>query len=522
MDEATIISAIQEDLQNYKVKTQIRRKQSQLHVLITREEGDDLDYAFLYDMVKRRIDKLPIEGADCLVVYGRLAGAKHPEWQKTSEIKPPLPLIELDLDELQDFNDIGVIENLSFSVDNDETITQSENLEADFLTDNDLQSFKSSIEDDLKIAQSTHEINNSKIDDLTTEDFDLEDLDLEAFKLDDLQQNTSDLDSFEAELFEVDSQELSQRSPIQQNNAQTDEDFTLDSPTLLAIPMPLPPPRRTRKNPASVVEPEVEILPNDSSKNKNKSLLFSVAFAFVAIAVLGICGWLVWDRSNQQQYLVNARSFGNEDINLKKITKLETLTETRNRLQAIVSQLEEIPDRPASLYADAQSELTTLRPKLADFDRKINVEQEANKNLESAKNITLEAAKLSQNPPHKSTVWKSAQEKRQQAIKMLEEIPSESLLYANSQDRLKAYRSELVQISRRLEFQQRAELSVSSINPVVVNQLKQLKSKTPEKPKFLAQCQTILRSQITNAEVQRSGLPIAPLTAYLCAYFWDS
>jgi len=201
---------------------------------------------------------------------------------------------------------------------------------------------------------------------------------------------------------------------------------------------------------------------------------------------------------------------------------LETLTETRNRLQAIVSQLEEIPDRPASLYADAQSELTTLRPKLADFDRKINVEQEVNKNLESAKNITLEAAKLSQKPPHKSIVWKSAQEKRQQAIKMLEEIPSESLLYANSQDRLKVYRPELVQISRRLEVQQRAELSVSSINPAAVNQLKQLKSKTPEKPKFLAQCQTILRPQITNAEVQRSGLPIAPLTAYLCAYFWDS
>ncbi len=520
MDEASIVNALQADLQNYKVKTQIRRKESQLHVLITRAEGDDVDYASLYDIVKHRIDKLPIDGADCLVVYGRLAGAKHPEWQKKAEIKPPLPLIELDLDELQDFNDIGVVENLSFSIDNDLTVIQSEKLEAD-LTD-DLQSFKSSIENDLKTAtnQSTQEIDNYKISNITTEDFDLHNLDLEAFKLDNLQQSISDLEPFEADHFELSNQELNQRSLLEQHNARTDEDFSLDSPTVAATPMPLPPPPRLTTKNASNHEAESEMLEIPSPHNK--SLLFSVAFVIAAIGILGICGWLIWDRSNQQEYLANARNLSNEDISLKKITKLETLTETRNRLQAIVSQLEEIPDRPASLYADAQSELMTLRPKLADFDRKINVEQEANKNLESAKNITLEAAKLSQNPPHKSTVWKSAQEKRQQAIKILEEIPSESLLYANSQDRLKAYRPELVQISRRLEVQQRAELSVSSINPVAVNQLKQLKSKTPEKPKFLAQCQTILRPQITNAEVQRSGFAIATLTEYLCAYFWDS
>ncbi len=535
MDEASIVSALQADLQNYKVKTQIRRKESQLHVLITRADGDDVDYASLYDIVKRRIDKLPIEGADCLVVYGRLAGAKHPEWQKKAEIKPPLPLIELDLDELQDFNDVGVVENLSFSVDNNLTMIQSEKLEADFADDlltDDLQSFKSSIEDDLKTAtdKSTHEIGNYKISSITTEDFDLDNLDLESFKLDNFQQNTSDLKSFEADPFEVsnqelNSQELNQRSPLKKHNGWTDEDFTLDSPTVAATPMPLPPPppRRTPNNSsnnASNGETESEMLKIASPKNK--SLLFSGAFAIAAIAVLGICGWLVWDRSNQQQYLANARNFSNEDISLKKITKLETLTETRNRLQAIVSQLEEIPDRPVSLYVDAQSELTTLRPKLADFDRKINVEQSANKNLESAKNSTIEAAKLTQNPPHKSTVWKSAQDKRQQAIKMLEEIPSESLLYVTAQKRLKLYRSELVQISKWLEIQQRAESSVSSLNPVAINQLKQLKSKAPEKQKFLPQCQTILQSQITNAEVRRSGFAIATLTEYLCAYFGDS
>ena len=526
MDEASIVNAIEADLQNYKVKTQIRRKESQLHVLITRSDGDDVDYASLYDIVKRRIDKLPIEGADSLVVYGRLSGAKHPEWHRTAEIKPPLPLIELDLEELEEFDDIGAIETLSFN--SDETEIQSSNLESDL--PDDLKSFKSSIENDLKTAANKaghndiHAPEQDEIKNVKTEDFDLDNLDLQ---LDSLPQNDFELGTFDENPFEVNSQEPKRRSPSEQKESWTDqdEDFSLDSPTVAAMPMPLPPPppptvRRTTKKPAPTIETASETI--KTAYPRDKSLMFSVAFGVAAIAIVGICGWLVWDRSNQQQYLANARNFSNQDINPKKITKLETLTGTRNRLQTIISQLEEISDRPASLYGDAQAELATLRPKLAEFDRKINVEQAANKNLESSKNATIEAAKLTQNPPHKSTVWKSAQEKRQQAIKQLEEIPTDSVLYGDAQQRIKAYRTELVQISKWVEIQQRAESAVSTINPATVNQLKQLKPKAPEKQKFLPQCQTILQPQIANAESQRTGLPIPALTSYLCAYFWDS
>ena len=532
MDEASIVNAIEADLQNYKVKTQIRRKESQLHVLITRADGDDVDYASLYDIVKRRIDKLPIEGADSLVVYGRISGAKHPEWHKTAEIKPPLPLIELDLEELEEFDNIGAIANLSF----DETEIQSTNPASDL--PEDLKSFKSSIENDLKTAanKSGSDVHADvhapdKINNIKNEDFDLGDLDLQSLNLDSLPQNNDfELVAFDKDPFEVNSQESKPRSPLEEKHSWTDkdmdkdEDFNFDSPTVAAMPMPLPPPpptvKRAPKKPVATVETEHEAI--KTAYPKNKSLMFSVAFGGVAIAIVGICGWLVWDRSNQQQYLANARNFSNQDINPKKITKLETLTGTRNRLQTIISQLEEISDRPASLYGDAQAELATLRPKLVEFDRKINIEQAANKNLESSKNGTIEAAKLTQNPPHRSTVWKSAQEKRQQAIKQLEEIPTDSVLYGDAQQRLTAYRTELVQISKWVEIQQRAESVASTVTPAMVNQLKQLKAKAPEKQKFLPQCQTILQPQISTAESQRTGLPIPALTSYLCAYFWDS
>jgi len=537
MDEANIVNAIQADLQNYKVKTQIRRKESQLHVLITRADGDDVDYESLYDIVKRRIDKLPIEGADSLVVYGRLSGAKHPEWHKTAEIKPPLPLIELDLDELEDFDDIATIGNHSFSTNGDETEIQSnisDNLESDL--PDDLRSFKNSIENDLKIAttQTTSEtdkatISNIEIGNSQPEDFDLDNLELPSFKLNGLQQNTFELESFDPSPFELNSPNSNQRSPLANKNSwtDTDADFSLDSPTVAAkpMPMPLPPPpptvrRSTKKNVPNVVTEPVRMKP--ANPWNNKSLMFSGVFALAAIAIIGICGLLVWNRSNQEQYIASARNFSNQDFNLKKITKLETLTERRNRLQTIVLELEGIPDLPASLYAEAQSELTTLRPKLADFDRKINVEQVANKNIESSKSLTIESAMLTQNPPHKSAVWKSAQEKRQQALKLLGDVPADSMLYANAQDRLKAYRTELTQISRWVEIQQRAESAAKNVNPATLNQIKQLKAKTPEKKAFLAQCQTILQPKISNTESNRTGLPIATLTSYLCAYYWDS
>ena len=538
MDEASIVTAIEADLQNYKVKTQIRRKESQLHVLITRADGDDVDYASLYDIVKRRIDKLPIEGADSLVVYGRLSGAKHPEWHKTAEIKPPLPLIELDLEDLEEFGGISNIENLSFHPDSDETEIQPKNLESEL--PDDLKSFKNSIDNDLKVAankaKAIHETPKDEINNIQTEDFDLDNLELPSFSLESLQQDTFELKSFDTDPFEVDIQESKPRSPLAEKNSWSaknedfdfdssvkDEDFNFESPTVAAMPMPLPPPptvRRTKKK--SVANIEIDNEPIKTAYPKDKSKLLSVAFAVVAIAIVGICGWLVWDRSNQQQYLANARNFSNQDINPKKITKLETLTGTRNRLQAIVSQLEEISDRPASLYADAQAELATLRPKLAEFDRKINIEQSANKNLESSKNATIEAAKSTQNAPHKSTVWKSAQEKRQKALKQLEDVTTDSVLYGDAQQRIKAYRAELDQITKWVEIQQRAETAVSTINPATVNQLKQLKSKAPEKQQFLPKCQAILQPQISNAESQRTGFPIPTLTSYLCAYFWDS
>jgi hypothetical protein len=463
MDEASIISALQADLQNYKVKTQIRRKESQLHILLTRADGDDVDYAALYDIVKRRIDKLPIEGSDSLIVYGRLAGAKHPEWQKSIEIKPPLPLIELDLEELENLTAIDNIGHISLdsgkpTAPNMIADTESNPTHGDLA--DELKSFKSSIERDLEMSQVNNIIDNRKFDDfddvkviLKPENVDLTDPASQTITLDDLNLNKFALEDLAKDTtvpLGINIQAESQRSPLEQKQSWEDDDFNLNASTVLAaVPMPLPP--AVSKPDSNPIAEDAEKESGKNAQFKYKSIIFSSAFVLVAISILGTCAWLMWERSNQQQFLANARNFSSQAVSPKKITKLETLTENRNNLQNIVSQLESIPDRPASLYTEAQTELQTLKPQLTQFDRKVDIEQLANKNLESAKNITIEAAKATQNPPHKSTVWLAAQDKRQQALKMLEQIPTESLLYADAQKRIPVYRAELVQIKKWVE-----------------------------------------------------------------------
>lgn len=570
MDEASIVSALQEDLQNYKVKIQIRRKESQLHVLITRSEGDDVDYASLYNIVRARIDKLAIQDASNLIVYGRLSGEKHPEWQKISEIKPQLPLIELDLEEIEELDDAAKLQTLEFPVAGEQPESLSDRL-FDPHQDDELKAFSNQIDNDLRIATSkaleqSDQSNQGKNQELESDrnsllelsNLELSNLDLGDWKLE--HQATEKLEDLPLDLVAPPPPPLNVkgRSPATKRQSSEDFDFseTFDQVNAASSksPMPMPPPvsvtrRSSIVDAAAQTQAQMNAQANSSINAQNKShksgdqndqlatdkankpvspysdsssMIWSAAFVTGAIAVLGLCGWLVWERSVQQRYLVDARSLANQNLNPQTIQDVDSLVATRNQLQNVITQLEEIPDRPISLYGDAQKEISDLRPKLESFDLKISIEQDANKKIEAAKDLTIEAATIVQNPPHRSTVWKNAQQKRQEALQILGEVPATSVLYADAQNRLKAYGDDLVQINRWVDIQQRAESLVNGINANAVNQLKQLKTANPEKATFINQCRAIIQPQIANADAQRTGITIANLSNYLCAYFWDS
>jgi hypothetical protein len=580
MDEANIVSVLQEDLQNYKVKPQIRRKESQLHVLITRAEGDDLDYGAIYDIVKRRIDSLAIDGAvdeaDNLIVYGRLAGARHPEWQKTGEIKLPLPLIELDLDDLENLGDIG---NITFPIAaSDLEIAASQNLNLDQggnqlgnqinnplndpfddqLTaqisdqlngqfngqssdgqssdsqssdgirkdgkdgDDEYNTFKNSIANDLATAS---QLNANDLEDPFDHDFGQQPTAIAAVKNLEALGNSLDLSTLSPEVIlpNIDNDITLGQEPA---NMKLNADFNLEA-TTVAMPRPLPPPPTRHKRAKGqdpnhdVKKEQKESAPEKIKKPLPKLPLVSIAVASGAIAILGICGWLIWDRSTQQSYLETARNLENQNLNPATIKQVDQLITSRNQIQTAIAQLQTIPDRPVSLYGTAQSEIANLQPKLKAFDQRVELEQEANKNLELGKNMTLEAAKLTLNAPHHSKVWKSGQAKRQEALKVLQQIPPDSLIYADVQARIKTYGNELNQISKWVDIQQRAESTSANVSPEVINQLKQIKTKATDKSQFINQCRPLLQRQITASDAQRLGMSLDNLNGYLCAYFWE-
>jgi len=88
MDEAEITKALQSDLNFHKVKAQVKQREDLLHILITRNDTNDLDYSVLFEVIQRSIDNLNLKGVDSFVVYGRVVGNKQPEWQKSGTIKP--------------------------------------------------------------------------------------------------------------------------------------------------------------------------------------------------------------------------------------------------------------------------------------------------------------------------------------------------------------------------------------------------------------------------------------------------
>ncbi len=95
MDEAGIARSLQEALDFYRVKAQVRRRENRLHVLITRERDNDIDYSVLFEVVRNSLEHLAIPGVEGFVLYGRLAGEKQPEWQQGSEFAPMPSLDDL-------------------------------------------------------------------------------------------------------------------------------------------------------------------------------------------------------------------------------------------------------------------------------------------------------------------------------------------------------------------------------------------------------------------------------------------
>jgi hypothetical protein len=500
MDVTEIAKALQTDLNFYKIKIQVKRKGSQLHVLTTRAEENDVDYSLLMELVRKNLEKLPLQDVNDFVIYGRVAGAKQPEWQEKVEISPQLPLIELDIEddldrELNFNSSVASVSSAAMvkdSIDIDDLLPDLSEPLIDADTDIFVRSRENSAE---KLTSTPSDV-------------------LEVPESVNLQPPT--LDSYDyPELEEMHSDEpVVDFSDNGQNNGKSTSDVNV----------------KKQPKPASATP---------TTKKKFPVL----PIALLAALLAGGGGLFLWDRSMQEQKIAEAREIVATVPDLKQLNKKDALNDAKSKLSSAIARLEEIPERPGSLFDEAQTELGLLRTKVTAIDKKLATSTVATNppgktntpppkktdtppvskttpptatvpakvdptvkppaktdDLEAAaKHLGHEASVIVQNAPHKSEVWKSAQGKWQEAIALLEKLPKETPQRASIDKRLGIYKQNLAQITTQLQKQEKVEGIIALLDPAAQTELKQLKTKGAQKPQFITACGGKIRS-IPNAD----------------------
>ncbi|MEG4456063.1 hypothetical protein [Microcoleus sp. N9_A1] len=83
-------------------------------------------------------------------------------------------------------------------------------------------------------------------------------------------------------------------------------------------------------------------------------------------------------------------------------------------------------------------------------------------NLAAAQKLAMEAAVMTQNPPHPLENWQQVQGKWQESIKLLEAIPDNSLVATQAQEKLSVYRTNYQAITNRIVTEQKAATNLEA------------------------------------------------------------
>jgi hypothetical protein len=83
-------------------------------------------------------------------------------------------------------------------------------------------------------------------------------------------------------------------------------------------------------------------------------------------------------------------------------------------------------------------------------------------NLAAAQKLAMEAAVMTQNPPHPLENWQQVQGKWQESIKLLEAIPDNSPVATQAQEKLSVYRTNYQAITNRIVTEQKAATNLEA------------------------------------------------------------
>jgi hypothetical protein len=532
MDETELTQALQADLNFFKVKVQVKHREDQLHILISRSQKNDVDYTVVFDTVQNSLAQkhLPVES---FTVYGRTFGAKQPEWQGNGELPKLADTAGFDLDrELEqelDFTELtdvlaageaielpdieSPISNLN-EIPVPNLIIGGQSLSANLEIPEDLDRVEEAIASDFEMS----EIGSELEDALLEADLEMPDLNSDDIS-DSIRAEISDFEmpdefgtpEFSAADPSVDVPEYGDRPDAEYVAA---DDFGMSEYT----------PEISGSEDLGVPEDnrEASSAAENATPARANGKKFVGAIALLGAVALAGGGWFMFDRSAQEQKLTEAQAIVAKTIDPQQLGKIDALQAAHSELTKAATLLEEIPNRPGSYYEQAQAQLQTLRPKLQAIDVKLNVEKPAIDKLEKAKQLAKEASIIVQNPPHRSDVWQTAQTKWQESLKLLEAIPQNSLAAAEAKQKLELYRSNYTTITAQLQKQKQVDFAASlwpnGVTPDLQASLKQLKTSGLPQPQFINSCISTVRPRLNGDELQQRGFQPDSFSKFFCEY----
>ena len=127
---------------------------------------------------------------------------------------------------------------------------------------------------------------------------------------------------------------------------------------------------------------------------------------------------------------------------------IEVWQKSQAKWEEAINLLEAIP-KDAPIAAQVREKLAVYRTSYKSITNRLNTEQKAAENLETAKKLAMEASVMVQNPSQSAEVWLQAKAKWQEAISLLEAIPNNTFVSAQAKEKLTVYRTNYTAVSQR-------------------------------------------------------------------------
>ncbi|MGB3510480.1 MAG: hypothetical protein WBA93_14845 [Microcoleaceae cyanobacterium] len=215
-----------------------------------------------------------------------------------------------------------------------------------------------------------------------------------------------------------------------------------------------------------IKQPEEDVLPEEkgSSQTPWMLLLLSILLVEVGIVVYALQAsqrivvispeeQALLEQQKAEKDLKTSQRLALEAKNMIKYPPLPLATwqEAEGKLLEAIKLLEETP-KDTTVKKQADKLLQTYRLDYNLLREKLIVEQIATTKLFTAKKLGIEASVIVQNPPHSKQVWQEALAKWEEAIDLLQEIPTDTFVAPEAVERLDLYRTNYRAVNSRLEI----------------------------------------------------------------------